>query len=76
MPGNNGGANFGGSAIDLATGMFYVVSKDLPSMLKLQASGEDRNPALTQYKSGFGFMFTSSGSPPSRLLGPRLPPTI
>jgi quinoprotein glucose dehydrogenase len=63
MPGNNGGANFGGSAIDPATGMFYVVSKDLPSMLKLQASQENSDPALTQYKSGFGFMFTSSGLP-------------
>ncbi|MDE1175820.1 MAG: pyrroloquinoline quinone-dependent dehydrogenase [Edaphobacter sp.] len=35
MPGNNGGANFGGSAIDPRRGYFYVVSKDLPSMLKL-----------------------------------------
>jgi quinoprotein glucose dehydrogenase len=36
MPGNNGGANFGGAAIDPATGTLYVVSKDLPAMLKLQ----------------------------------------
>jgi quinoprotein glucose dehydrogenase len=35
MPGNNGGANFGGSAIDPRRGYFYVVSKDLPAMLKL-----------------------------------------
>ena len=63
MPGNNGGANFGGSAIDPATGTFYVVSKDLPAMLKLQAAEENTDPALTRYKSGFGFMFTSSGLP-------------
>ncbi|AFL89098.1 glucose dehydrogenase [Terriglobus roseus DSM 18391] len=36
MPGNNGGANFGGTAIDPAHGYLYVVSKDLPAMLKLQ----------------------------------------
>lgn len=40
MPGNNGGANFGGAAIDPARGYFYVVSKDLPSMLKLTLAME------------------------------------
>ncbi len=36
MPGNNGGANFGGAAIDPTNGTLYVVSKDLPAMLKLE----------------------------------------
>ncbi len=36
MPGNNGGANFGGAAVDPRAGKLYVVSKDLPAMLKLQ----------------------------------------
>ncbi len=36
MPGNNGGANFGGAAVDPHTGELFVVSKDLPAMLKLQ----------------------------------------
>jgi quinoprotein glucose dehydrogenase len=40
MPGNNGGANFGGAAIDPTKGYFYVVSKDLPSMLKLTLAAE------------------------------------
>lgn len=40
MPGNNGGANFGGSAIDPVHGYFYVVSKDLPAMLKLTLAAE------------------------------------
>jgi quinoprotein glucose dehydrogenase len=40
MPGNNGGANFGGAAIDPERGYFYVVSKDLPSMLKLTLAAE------------------------------------
>lgn len=39
MPGNNGGANWGGTAIDPTTGMFYVVSKDLPAMLRLEQDG-------------------------------------
>jgi quinoprotein glucose dehydrogenase len=38
MPGNNGGANFGGVASDPIHGWVYVVSKDLPSMLKLTLS--------------------------------------
>jgi quinoprotein glucose dehydrogenase len=36
MPGNNGGANWGGAAIDPTNGTLYVVSKDLPAMLKLE----------------------------------------
>lgn len=40
MPGNNGGANFGGAAADPASGFLYVVSKDLPAMLKLTLAAE------------------------------------
>jgi quinoprotein glucose dehydrogenase len=36
MPGNNGGANFSGAAVDPTQGFLYVVSKDLPAMLKLE----------------------------------------
>jgi quinoprotein glucose dehydrogenase len=36
MPGNNGGANFQGAAIDPSNGTLFVVSKDLPSLLKLE----------------------------------------
>ncbi|MBT9330819.1 PQQ-binding-like beta-propeller repeat protein [Paracidobacterium acidisoli] len=35
-PGNNGGANWGSTAIDPSTSTFYVLSKDAPSMLKLE----------------------------------------
>ena len=35
MPGNNGGANWGGAAVEPSKGMLYVVSKDLPAILKL-----------------------------------------
>ncbi len=40
MPGNNGGANWGGAAVDPASGMLYVGSKDLPAMLKLEPEME------------------------------------
>jgi quinoprotein glucose dehydrogenase len=36
MPGNNGGANWGGAAANPSNGDVYVVSKDLPAMLKLE----------------------------------------
>src|SRR5579884_51574 len=60
MPGNNGGANFGGAAVDPHRGWLFVVSKDLPALLKLQLvnHGADGAP---QYKTPFGFLFTSSG---------------
>jgi quinoprotein glucose dehydrogenase len=39
MPGNNGGANWGSAALDPTSATFYVVSKDYPAMLKLEADG-------------------------------------
>ena len=44
MPGNNGGANFGGAAVDPANGTLFVVSKDLPAMLKLQLASTELIP--------------------------------
>jgi quinoprotein glucose dehydrogenase len=44
MPGNNGGANFGGAAVDPANGALYVVSKDLPSMLRLELNATEPLP--------------------------------
>ncbi len=61
MPGNNGGANWGGAAVDPTNGTLYVVSKDLPCILKLvpaPKAGPDR------YESGFGFLSTSAGVSP------------
>ncbi|HEX7358938.1 MAG TPA: pyrroloquinoline quinone-dependent dehydrogenase [Bryobacteraceae bacterium] len=60
MPGNNGGANWGGAAADPRSGMLYVLSKDLPCMLKL--TPDKGNPR--HLESGFGFMFTRSGLSP------------
>jgi quinoprotein glucose dehydrogenase len=68
MPGNNGGANFGGAAVDPAHGTMFIVSKDFPAMLKLTAppaapssSSDLSDPASIRYTSPFGFMITSSG---------------
>jgi quinoprotein glucose dehydrogenase len=36
MPGNNGGVNWGGTTANPTNGDLYVVSKDLPAMLKLE----------------------------------------
>lgn len=36
MPGNNGGANWGGAAVEPDRGLLYVVSKDLPCLLRLE----------------------------------------
>ena len=36
VPGNNGGANWGSTAVDPKRGWLYVASKELPSMLKLE----------------------------------------
>jgi quinoprotein glucose dehydrogenase len=40
MPGNNGGVNFGGTAVNPNSGDLYVVSKDLPAMLKLELASK------------------------------------
>jgi len=60
MPGNNGGANWGGAAVDPAKGTLVVVSKDLPALLKLDHAQSDED----RYLSGFGFMIASDGLSP------------
>jgi glucose dehydrogenase len=68
MPGNNGGANWGGAAVDPAKGSLFVVSKDLPAMLKLAKDPEaDKKLAASageRYYTGFGFMIGSDGLSP------------
>ncbi|HVN06166.1 MAG TPA: PQQ-binding-like beta-propeller repeat protein, partial [Bryobacteraceae bacterium] len=60
MPGNNGGANWGGAAVDPTAGSLFVVSKDLPALLRLTA-----DPAAhDRYLSSFGFMIASDGLSP------------
>jgi glucose dehydrogenase len=40
LPGHNGGANFATSAVDPTRGEFYVVSKALPTVLRLALPGQ------------------------------------
>ncbi len=47
MPGNNGGANFQGAAVDPEHGLLFVVSKDLPSMLKLELNPMEKLSATS-----------------------------
>jgi quinoprotein glucose dehydrogenase len=65
MPGNNGGANWGGAAVDPGSGLLYVVSKDLPAILKLVP--DPAAPAGTRYTSGFGLLTGANGL---SLIGP------
>jgi glucose dehydrogenase len=39
VPGHNGGTNWGGSAVDPINGRFFVVSKELPTLVKLNEPG-------------------------------------
>lgn len=48
MPGNNGGSNWGGAAVDPNSGMLYVVSKDHPALLKLEPDPEQLVPPPEQ----------------------------
>jgi len=66
MPGNNGGANWGGAAADPDHGFLYVVSKDLPAILKLE---RDRTApeGVERYTSGFGLITARNGL---SLIGP------
>lgn len=58
MPGNNGGANWGSSAVDPVKGTMYIVSKELPMVIKLQLPGQGRG------RGGRG-RGEAKGAPPS-----------
>jgi quinoprotein glucose dehydrogenase len=68
MPGNNGGANWGGAAVDPSHGALFVVSKDLPALLRLAPAPEGGkgfpSPDGTRYYTGFGFMIAGDGLSP------------
>lgn len=61
MPGNNGGANWGGAAVDPARGTLVVVSKDLPCLLKLDPKAPAPPDGPERYETPFGFMIASDG---------------
>jgi quinoprotein glucose dehydrogenase len=41
MPGHNGGANWGSSAVDPVNGEFYVVAKNMPTLLQARLTTEE-----------------------------------
>ena len=47
MPGHNGGANWGSSAVDPARGELYVVAKSMPTLLKITLEDAPRAPVGT-----------------------------
>lgn len=52
MPGNNGGANWGTGAVDPTTAMFYIQSKEAPSLLKLESRPPRRQMTGTPEAQG------------------------
>lgn len=48
MPGNNGGSNWGGGAVDPRNGALYIVSKDHPAILKLVPDQDQAAPLPTE----------------------------
>ena len=60
MPGNSGGSNWGSAAVDPADGTLYVVSMDLPCMLKLEREQTRRvSPGESAEQEGH-FIFESN----------------
>ena len=45
MPGHNGGANWASSAVDPINGEFYVISKNVPVMLRARVGDDDVEPS-------------------------------
>jgi glucose dehydrogenase len=54
MPGHNGGANFGTSAVDPDRGEFYVVHKSLPTMIRLSLPAPARGAGAGGARGGGG----------------------
>jgi len=54
MPGHNGGANWGSSAVNPTKGTFYIVSKELPTLDQLAEPGAGRGRAGASSTAGAG----------------------
>jgi len=69
MPGHNGGANWGGTAVDPDNGLLYVMSKELPTTANLAAPDVDREAPevpnsgddFIPYRAPVDFMLQSNG---------------
>ncbi|HUI43638.1 MAG TPA: pyrroloquinoline quinone-dependent dehydrogenase, partial [Terriglobia bacterium] len=65
MPGHNGGANWGSSAVDPEKGMMFIVSKELPTLLKLVPPGAGPGPGGRGSEPRGGAGEAVSGSAPA-----------
>ena len=54
MPGHNGGANFGTSAVDPDRGEFYIVHKSLPTMIRIALPAAPRGAGAGGARGGGG----------------------
>jgi glucose dehydrogenase len=70
LPGHNGGANWGSTAADPINGKLYVVSKELPTTVKLQVregggpgggAVPNEGPDFVPYTAPVDFMLQSNG---------------
>lgn len=69
MPGHNGGVNFGTSAVDPVNQRFFVVSREIPVVIKLNpddrpealAAMPNAQPDTNPYKSPVDFMLQPNG---------------
>lgn len=69
MPGHNGGANWGNAAVDPQNQRFYVVSRELPLLIKLFPDNREEALAampngggdVTPYRSPVNFLLQSNG---------------
>jgi quinoprotein glucose dehydrogenase len=63
MPGNNGGANWGGATVDPNRGRLYILSKDLPAILKMERD-KTAPEGVERYVTGFNLVTDSNGLSP------------
>jgi glucose dehydrogenase len=67
MPGHLGGANWGSSAVDPTKGTMYVVSKEMPVLLKLNPAGANRYDAPYDFLNNTSTGMSVIGPPWSQL---------
>jgi quinoprotein glucose dehydrogenase len=63
LPGNNGGANWSGGAVDPLKGRLYIVNKDFPAILKMERD-TSAPEGVERYVTGFNLVTDSNGLSP------------
>src|SRR5215470_11372584 len=65
LPGHNGGANWGSSAVDPTKGTMYIVSKELPTLLRISEPGAARGRGGAGRGGGRGSAEATPATPPA-----------